>query len=310
MKVHYFLILCFLGLSLTACDDDDDGNSFKLGDEPTTVKGLTFVENEDTPLDRIYNDVRDDLRAAGPISIVAEVNHTINAGNVGEALRPTRVILFGNPALGTPLMMENMAAGLDLPQKIVFYQVEDEDVIVAYNSPRYLASRHGLNEDSEQLDMIGDALETFVENNTGESIKRSRDQEVDRNEGIVTVTSDDSVEEVFNRLRGAIESNSNLSVVATLDHSANAATVGMTLPDSRLIVFGNPRLGTPLMQTTQTIAIDLPQKMLVYDNGTNTSIIYNDPVYLARRHDMNTSLMEFGMIATALANLADTAAGD
>ena len=76
--------------------------------------------------------------------------------------------------------------------------------------------------------------------------------------GLVTVESTLTFEETFDRLQAALEANENLRILTTVDHQANAAGVDQPLPPTRLILFGNPALGTPLMQGSRTTAIDLP----------------------------------------------------
>ena len=106
-------------------------------------------------------------------------------------------------------------------------------------------------------------------------------------------------------------SNPNLEIAAEVDHQSNAQSVGLQLRPTRLIVFGNPALGTPLMQASQTIGIDLPQKMLVYEDATGQVFVaYNDPGYLAERHGVPASLDEIGQIRTALGQLAESATTD
>jgi uncharacterized protein (DUF302 family) len=85
----------------------------------------------------------------------------------------------------------------------------------------------------------------------------------------------------------------------------------MSLNPTRLVIFGNPDLGTPLMQSSQSVSIDLPQKMLVWedDNG-DVFISYNDPAYLAERHAIFDRNEQLEMISTALANLANAADGE
>jgi uncharacterized protein (DUF302 family) len=131
--------------------------------------------------------------------------------------------------------------------------------------------------------------------------------------GLVTVSSPASVAITFDRLRAAIEANENLTVLATVDHAANADRVGLALPPTRLILFGNPRLGTPLMRDGRTLAIDLPQKLLVWqtDDGA-TRVTWNDPAFLARRHGVRGHEDTLRTIAEALRRLASgaTATGD
>lgn len=122
--------------------------------------------------------------------------------------------------------------------------------------------------------------------------------------GLVTVTSTLTFDETYDRLKRAIEENENLRILASVDHHANAAGVDQELPPTRLILFGNPALGTPLMQTARTTAIDLPQKLLVWeDQDGRVMVTYNDPLYLRERHgiDGRDELLE--TISNALSTL-------
>ncbi len=127
--------------------------------------------------------------------------------------------------------------------------------------------------------------------------------------GVVNVPSAFSVDESFERLRSRIDQAEPLSVIATVDHAANAQSVGLTLPPTRLIVFGNPMLGTRLMQSERTVGIDLPQKFLIWQSAEGQVFItYNDPAFLARRHGIDEALPVLEQISTALRDLATAAA--
>ena len=127
-------------------------------------------------------------------------------------------------------------------------------------------------------------------------------------EGLITLPSSYGVDETLGRLRNAIEQNDALSIIATVDHSANAASVGMQLPPTRLILFGNPNLGTPLMQSSRTVGIDLPQRFLVWeDEDGQVYMTWNDPAYLAWRHDIEGRDEILQQISDALRNLAEGA---
>jgi uncharacterized protein (DUF302 family) len=79
--------------------------------------------------------------------------------------------------------------------------------------------------------------------------------------------------------------------MARIDHAAAAAAVGMELRPTELVIFGNPRAGTPIMQAVQTVGIDLPLKALVWqDEGRTTWLAYNDPQWLAQRHGVGAWL--------------------
>lgn len=105
------------------------------------------------------------------------------------------------------------------------------------------------------------------------------------NTGIITKESQLSFEETYSKLKMIIINNPNLKLLFELDHSANAAKVDKALRPTRILMFGNPNLGTPLMTAGNNTGLDLPQKMLVQqkDDGTVT-VSYNDPQYLVSRH--------------------------
>ena len=88
------------------------------------------------------------------------------------------------------------------------------------------------------------------------------------------------------KLKGIITNNPNLKVLFELDHQANAASAGLTLAPTKIIFFGNPKLGTPLMASGDFTGLDLPQKILVSEKEGVVSISYNDPMYLKARHQI------------------------
>lgn len=127
--------------------------------------------------------------------------------------------------------------------------------------------------------------------------------------GLITITSNHSVKETLDRLEASLRGN-GVTVFARIDHAAAAASVDMTLPPTELIIFGHPKAGTPLMQAQQSIGIDLPLKMLAWQdaNGKNW-LAYNDVAWLAKRHGLGEDLAPaISGIAKALAKLAETAA--
>jgi uncharacterized protein (DUF302 family) len=103
-------------------------------------------------------------------------------------------------------------------------------------------------------------------------------------QGLTSVQSSFGPKETMDRLEAEIRAK-GLDVFARIDHAAGAAKVGLTLAPTELIIFGNARGGTPLMQLAQTIGIDLPLKALVWRDGAGkTWISYNEPAWIAKRH--------------------------
>ena len=104
--------------------------------------------------------------------------------------------------------------------------------------------------------------------------------------GLINLPSKHSVEETLQKLESLLKEK-NIMVFARVDHSGEAAKVGMEMRPTKLLIFGNPKGGTPLMQATPTIGIDLPLKALVWqDAAGKTQVSYNEPGWLAKRHDL------------------------
>jgi uncharacterized protein (DUF302 family) len=127
-------------------------------------------------------------------------------------------------------------------------------------------------------------------------------------DGLITVPSAHSVDDTAARLQAALEER-GLTVLGVVDHAANAAGADLELPPTTLILAGNPNLGTPLMQSSRSFAVDLPQKFLVWeDDAGDVHITYNDPQHLADRHGVTDQDEIIETITNALANFAAGAA--
>ena len=126
-------------------------------------------------------------------------------------------------------------------------------------------------------------------------------------EGLVSVKSVHSVSITADRLENVLK-NKGMTVFARIDHAAGAAKAGKTLRPTELVIFGNPKVGTPLMQCSQSIAIDLPQKALIWEdvNG-QVWLSYNDPRYLAKRHNTRGCDKVLEKVAGALGKFANKA---
>jgi len=127
-------------------------------------------------------------------------------------------------------------------------------------------------------------------------------------EGLTTIESRFGPKETMDRLETEIRAK-GMTVFARIDHAAGAAEVGLELAPTELIIFGNARGGTPLMQAVQTVGIDLPLKVLVWQDATNkTWLSYNEPGWIAQRHNIANAERVVNSMGTALSAMARTAA--
>ncbi|WP_446050185.1 DUF302 domain-containing protein [Zobellia laminariae] len=299
-----FLTVLFLTFAFVACDEDETTEPETIDTNPNVV-GMNYVKSTQS-FDDTYAVLKASLDANENIKIVAEVDHAANAASVGLELNPTKIIFFGNPNLGTPLMQVNQQAGLDLPQRIVVYQNDSEEVFVGYNSTVYLANRHTLG-DVATLPTIATALKNLSEN-TAVADVTEQPSDVITDYNVTTVLSDQTFDATYADIISVIDGNENLTIVAELDHQANAANVGLELLPTKVIIFGNPNLGTMLMQKSQTSALDLPQKILVYENADGeVKIAFNNPELFVSRHGVINSDATLEIVLAALQGLADNA---
>jgi uncharacterized protein (DUF302 family) len=110
--------------------------------------------------------------------------------------------------------------------------------------------------------------------------------------GIVRVASKSSVEETLQKLRTALMAK-GIKIFALIDHSGEAAKIGLKMPDTKVLIFGNPKGGTPLMLASPSIALDLPIKILIAeDEQKKVWISYNSAEYLAERHSVPGDLLK------------------
>jgi uncharacterized protein (DUF302 family) len=127
-------------------------------------------------------------------------------------------------------------------------------------------------------------------------------------EGLTSIRSEFGPKETMDRLQAEIRAH-GMTVFARIDHAAGAADVGLTLAPTELIIFGNARGGTPLMQSAQTVGIDLPLKALVWqDAAGKTWISYNEPNWIVQRHGLGARAEILDKMAAALSAMSRAAA--
>lgn len=126
-------------------------------------------------------------------------------------------------------------------------------------------------------------------------------------EGIVSVKSPHGVKETADRLEKAAKGK-GMTIFNRVNHAENAQKIGITLRPTELLIFGNPKVGSPLMQCSQSAAIDLPQKALIWeDEKGQVWLSYNNPEYLGERHTIQGCDKIIAKIKKALSGLAKAA---
>jgi len=281
------LIVCVFTFSLftnVAAHEDDRNLVAQLFEQASSgAEGVDFI--------------RTTLENQG-FEIVAIIDHQAGARSVDLALRPTQVILFRQARSDSALLRRTPLAALDLPHKFLVYEDENGEIQLRTNLPGFLIDRHDVPVFDGLVLKLERALAQFGRSDNGVRLVSSS-QSVDR-----TVTA---LLEIL-KVRG-------FRIPAVMKFNERHHRFGRNPRDLQLIIFGNPQVGTPLMQNNQAIGLDLPQKFLVFeDRKRQVFIAFNDPRFLAQKHhlqrdrdpgDLDVRLMN---IANALQGLAEAGA--
>lgn len=135
----------------------------------------------------------------------------------------------------------------------------------------------------------------------------SHQQSTMQNNGLISMQSNHSVKQTADRFE-SIAKDKGLTVFTRIDHQQNAMNADLTLKPTEVIIFGNPKAGTPLMNCAPSVAIDLPQKVLISEDAAGkVALTYNDPSYLKARHNIKGCDKVISNISMLLNSLAAAA---
>ena len=225
------------------------------------------------------------------------INHAAAAATVPLELRPTQVIYARQPRIFERLTLKRSdTVGIDLPLKFLVYEDEAGDILEISNPVGYLVDRHNI----KTRDFLLRWLQFSVNQFGGPA------------NGVVTIPSNQTFEETVESLKTAIPSPPfGFPLEVDFDDGPGSYRKhrGSRLPF--LLVFGNPAVGTPLMQADQRIGLDLPQEYLVWeDRDGQVNITWNDPFFIAARYDIQGQDERLTAISNALNNFAQIGAGN
>jgi uncharacterized protein (DUF302 family)/uncharacterized membrane protein YidH (DUF202 family) len=156
------------------------------------------------------------------------------------------------------------------------------------------------------LVLVGLAMAIYlvsVRSSTSSRIENSKEMSMtlDREKGIVATPSNHSVDQTVEKLKGILAAK-GVALFALIDHSGEAEKVGMKMPPTKLLIFGSPKAGTPLMLAAPSVAIDLPLKILIWEDAQGKVwISYNSPAYLQERHGFPPELLQNIAVVETLA---------
>lgn len=227
-------------------------------------------------------------------------------------LRPTTLVIGGAPPAGTPIVLAEQRAGINLPQRYLTWQAEDGTVYLGYNTAEYIGARSGIPADSPALDGLrtGSARIAAAATGADEPVAPGDDVTDVGPEGhLVEQVSDAVVATSIARYQDAF-TGAGLIAVATVDHAGAAASIGERLRLTTVTFAGNPGAGTPLLQASQTMGIDLPARYLAWEDEAGVVHVgHPDIRQIAQRRAVTGLDGNLDMIENATAMFTGTAAG-
>ena len=252
----------------------------------------TIIMTNATDVPSAVAELISELKQQG-FTIPLLINHSAAAASVNLDLAPNQVIFARPPRyIEQRLLKKSMTIGIDWPMKFLVFEDSDGSVKLTINTLGYLIDRHDIKIRDLVLRMTNEQIEQF--GTTG----RER-------QGLISVKSSQSVEDTVQALQDAISVNPEARIPLVLNYGKNRHLSPI------LIIFGNPNVGTPLMQADPRVGVDLPQKLLVSeDKNGQVSITYNDPHFFAERVGLKGQNDRLDAIANALKNIAMAGAGD
>jgi uncharacterized protein (DUF302 family) len=135
-------------------------------------------------------------------------------------------------------------------------------------------------------------------------ISQEKSMNSNSEKGIITIPSRQSVDQTVRKLEGILQTK-GVKLFSVVDHSGEAEKAGMQMRPTKLLIFGNPKAGTPLMMASPSLAIDLPLKVLVWEDADGKAqVSYNSASYLQARHDVPPDLIQNIAVVESLATQA------
>ena len=238
-------------------------------------------------VDEIYETVLD---RAGRFQIIAEIDHSRLAAAEGEVMPPARVVIFSDPAVNTPILLQEPQAGLDLPFRVLAYSEEGSPAVIFTNAD-FLSYRHGLPDDSA-LETYQKSIQDTVSSVPDEVLGDFDASSVGKGEGIVVLNSAYDFDQTITQLKDAILAEDDTVWFGEIDYQKDAAIQGVDLPRLTLLLWGAPAPGAKAMREFPRMGLDaFCQKTLIYQPpGEQVKVLYNEMPTFAKIHYGDSAL--------------------
>lgn len=267
---------CWLLLSLAGCSGDAGPVSAARYQEP----------------DRFFRILESNVRADPRFDVIVDIDHSRLAAEAGSSMPPAHVLIWSDPELEAEILQHTPLAAIDLPLRVLAYEDQDShSAAVIANDFDYLVNRHALPDEENLRDRYGLAIASATAGIPDGVIAQFPSGTMpDR--GLVTLESPYDFATTEQRLREAIDAQSDTVNFGVVDFAARSRQHGIELPPMRLILFGAPGPGGRAMASAPTLGLDaFCQKLLIWeDHSGHVHVTFNDLLAIAERQRVSGGL--------------------
>lgn len=250
------------------------------------------AEQNHAPSDALFGQVLANVTAAQSLDIIAEIDHSRLAADVGEEMPPSRVLIFSDPALDAALMVVDPRIGLDLPLRILAYETSPGgESKLLFSDAAYLEHRYGATFPQELRDRYKAGIDTALAGIAPGDATALAAEGLD-GDGLITLDSPHGFDETLRRLREVVSAQDDTVWFGEVDFDERARAAGVAIEPAQLLLYGGPGPGGRAMANAPSLGLDaFCQKVLVLqDKEGKVRVIMNDLLALAERHEVGKSL--------------------
>lgn len=256
------------------------------------VAGTARAEQSHAPSDELFERLAQNVAAAGRFEVISEIDHSRLAAEAGEEMPPSRVLIFSDPALDAAMMAIDPRLGVDLPLRVLAYEVTPGgESSLLYNDTTYLERRYDLTLPQELKDDYDEALSAALSGIPPGRVGVLTPDGLD-GDGLTTLDSPHGFDETLRRIRDAINAQDDTVWFGEVDFDARAQAAGIAIMPAQLLLFGGPGPGGRAMSSAPSLGLDaFCQKLLIVEDANgHVQVIMNDLLALAGRHGVRKSI--------------------
>jgi uncharacterized protein (DUF302 family) len=242
--------------------------------------------------DALFDRLAANVAQAPGLETLVEIDHTRLAGELGEVMPPSRVLIFSQPALDAALLQIDPRIGVDLPLRVLAFATPDSaKAQVVFNSAEFIASRYGVSMPDHVRAAYVEAMDIAVAGIAATDIATFPTDDM-QPDGLVVLDSPHGFDDTLDRLRAAIDAQDDTVWFGEVDFTARATAVGVDLVPTHLLLFGGPGPGGRAMAKAPTLGLDaFCQKLLVVEaEDGQVQVLFNDLLALADRQGVPKNL--------------------